>query len=128
MLNVFNKNLLIEDYSAADKLIDKIFNKFPNNAVVLTKKGHLNLLLENYLEAFSNYIDAYKIDPTLRELYSFTIWSNKLDGDSTDLGLFEVLKNWWRFENDKQTKSKLMLSEIGVSNYNDLLKICLVFI
>jgi tetratricopeptide (TPR) repeat protein len=125
MLNVFNKNLLIEDYSAADKLIDKIFNKFPNNAVVLTKKGHLNLLLENYLEAFSNYIDAYKIDPTLRELYSFTIWSNKLDGDSTDLGLFEVLKNWWRFENDKQTKSKLMLSEIGVSNYNDLLKICL---
>ena len=125
MLNIFNKNLLIEDYSAADKLIDKILNKFPNNAVVLAKKGHLNLLLENYLEAFSNYIDAYKIDPTLRELYSFTIWSNKLDGDSTDLGLFEVLKIWWRFENDKQTKSKLMLSEIGVSNYNDLLKICL---
>ena len=61
---------------------------YPENSTLLTKRGHVNSLLENNLEAFKDYSSALKINPKQVDAYFTQI---NFENDLDDVGIIQHL-------------------------------------
>ena len=89
-INKIDSLILEKDYDNGIKICDISIFLYPENSILLTKRGHINSILGNSLDAYNDYTKALKLNANQTDAYFTQI---NFENDLSDVGIIQHLNH-----------------------------------
>ena len=90
LINKVDEYLVKNIQDSALVIVNSIISFFPNESIAYAKRGHIHFLNNNMTEAYLDYSEALRLEPSLREAIFFTI--STIDDNEYDVGITQLLE------------------------------------
>ena len=90
LINKVDEYLVKNIQDSALVIVNSIISFFPNESIAYAKRGHIHFLNNNMTEAYLDYSEALRLEPSLCEAIFFTI--STIDDNEYDVGITQLLE------------------------------------